>query len=60
MPDQNHVVPARRLMRGRAGGRLRCSLLTVAHGVASPVVAGGAAVPELYRCSYLTGGRPAR
>lgn len=54
MPDQAHVAPAGLLVRGRAGGRLGRSLLTVAHGrplpagAARPAVAQGAAVPELY------------
>lgn len=57
MPDQAHVAPAGRLVRGRAGGRLRRSLLTVAHGPPLPagtarsVLAEGAAVPELYSLS---------
>ena len=54
MPDQAHVAPAGLLVRGRAGGRLSRSLLTVAHwwplpvGAARPAIAEGAAVPELY------------
>lgn len=54
MPDQAHVAPAGLLVRGRAGGRLSRSLLTVAHGrplpagAARPAIAQGAAVPELY------------
>lgn len=57
MPDQAHVAPAGRLVRGRAGGRLRRLLLTVAHrlqlpaGAARPAVAEGAAVLELYSLS---------
>lgn len=54
MPDQDHVAPAGRLVRGQAGGRFRRSLLTVVHrppllaGASRPVVAEGASVPELY------------
>lgn len=48
MPDQDHVAPAGRLVRGRTEGRLGRSLLTVGHGVYHPVVAEGAAVLELY------------
>lgn len=59
MSDQDHAVPARRQVRGRAGGRLRSLLLTVEHGVASPVVAGGTAGPELYSLQ-LPHGRPPR
>lgn len=34
MPDRTHVAPAGRLVRGRAGGRLRRSILTVARAAA--------------------------
>lgn len=61
MPDQAHVALAGRLLRGRAGGRHRRSLLTVAHqpplpaGAVCPAVAEGTAVPELCSSSQAVG-----